>query len=432
MKRALIITYYWPPAGGPGVQRWLKFVKYFREFGVEPIVYAPENPNYPLIDENFSSEIPSNIEILKQPISEPYRFAKLLSKKKTKQISSGIISKKEISAMEKLMLYLRGNFFIPDARVGWVKPSVVFLSKYITENDVEVVITTGPPHSLHLIGMQLQKELNIKWIADFRDPWTTIHYHKSLRLNKSSARKHKALEVSVLKSADVITVTSPTTKKEFEMITETPIEVITNGFDISEEIDFQMDSNFSISHIGSLLSERNPEVLWKVLAEICKENSDFKNDLELKFAGAVSEEVKKSLENAELISNCKFLGYVSHSRALQLQHQSQVLLLVEINSTATRAIIPGKLFEYLAAKRPIIALGPKESDIEVIISETKSGIFFSYWNDDELKVEILKLYEQFKSGNLAIASEGIEKYSRREVTKRMASLILNSEFRIQN
>lgn len=330
------------------------------------------------------------------------------------------------------MLYLRGNFFIPDARVGWVKPSVVFLSKYITENDVEVVITTGPPHSLHLIGMQLQKELNIKWIADFRDPWTTIHYHKSLRLNKSSARKHKALEVSVLKSADVITVTSPTTKKEFEMITETPIEVITNGFDISEEIDFQMDSNFSISHIGSLLSERNPEVLWKVLAEICKENSDFKNDLELKFAGAVSEEVKKSLENAELISNCKFLGYVSHSRALQLQHQSQVLLLVEINSTATRAIIPGKLFEYLAAKRPIIALGPKESDIEVIISETKSGIFFSYWNDDELKVEILKLYEQFKSGNLAIASEGIEKYSRREVTKRMASLILNSEFRIQN
>ncbi|HBC04727.1 MAG TPA: glycosyl transferase family 1, partial [Aequorivita sp.] len=170
MKRALIITYYWPPAGGPGVQRWLKFVKYFREFGVEPIVYAPKNPNYPLVDENFSSEIPSDIEIIKQSIKEPYRFAKLFSKKKTKQISSGIISKKEISAMEKLMLYIRGNFFIPDARVGWVKPSVSFLSKYISENPVDVVITTGPPHSLHLIGMQLQKDLNVKWISDFRDP----------------------------------------------------------------------------------------------------------------------------------------------------------------------------------------------------------------------------------------------------------------------
>ncbi len=426
MKRALIITYYWPPAGGPGVQRWLKFVKYFREFGVEPIVYAPENPNYPLIDENFASEIPSDIEVLKQPINEPYRFAKLFSKKKTKQMSSGIISKKEISAVEKLMLYVRGNFFIPDARVGWVKPSVKLLSKYIAENPVDVVITTGPPHSLHLIGMQLQKDLNVKWIADFRDPWTTIHYHKSLRLNKASERKHKALEASVLKSADIITVTSPTTKQEFEMIAETPIEVITNGYDISEKIDFKMDSKFSISHIGSLLSERNPEILWKVLAEICKEDTSFKNDLQLKFAGAVSDDVKQSLENFQLMENCEVLGYVSHSEALRLQHKSQILLLVEINSAETRAIIPGKLFEYLAAKRPIIALGPKESDIEGIINETKSGKFFSYWDDDELKTEILQLYKDFKNGELKIASEGIEKYSRRELTRQMVSLILVS------
>lgn len=424
MKRALIITYYWPPAGGPGVQRWLKFVKYFREFGVEPIVYAPENPNYPLVDEKFASEIPSDIEVLKQPINEPYRFAKLFSKKKTKQMSSGIISKKEISAVEKLMLYVRGNFFIPDARMGWVKPSVKFLSKYIAENSVDVVITTGPPHSLHLIGMQLQKDLNVKWIADFRDPWTTIHYHKSLRLNKASERKHKALEASVLKAADIITVTSPKTKKEFEMITETPIEVITNGYDISEKIDFKMDSKFSISHIGSLLSERNPEFLWKVLAEICREDTSFKNDLQLKFAGAVSDDVKQSLENFQLMENCEVLGYVSHSEALRLQHKSQVLLLVEINSAETRAIIPGKLFEYLAAKRPIIALGPKESDIEGIINETKSGKFFSYWDDDELKTEILQLYKDFKNGELKIASEGIEKYSRRELTRQMASLIL--------
>src|SRR5690606_12478805 len=271
------------------------------------------------------------------------------------------------------------------------------------------------------------KNLNLKWIADFRDPWTTIHYHKSLRLNKSSERKHKELEASVLKNADIITVTSPTTKKEFEMITKIPIEVITNGFDISEKIDFEMDSSFSISHIGSLLSERNPEVLWKVLSEICAQNASFKYDLQFKFAGAVSEEVKKSLENFNLISNCEFLGYVSHSEALKMQHQSQVLLLVEINSAETRAIIPGKLFEYLTAKRPIIALGPKESDIEEIISETKSGKFFSYWDDDALKTEILQLYNQFKNGVLEIPSEEIEKYSRRELTKQMAALIQNSE-----
>jgi glycosyltransferase involved in cell wall biosynthesis len=185
-----------------------------------------------------------------------------------------------------------------------------------------------------------------------------------------------------------------------------------------------MDSKFSISHIGSLLSERNPEFLWKVLAEICREDTSFKNDLQLKFAGAVSEEVKQSLESFQLSENCEFLGYISHSEALKMQHQSQVLLLVEINSAETRAIIPGKLFEYLAAKRPIIALGPKESDIEGIINETKSGKFFSYWDDDELKTEILQLYKDFKKGELKIASEGIEKYSRRELTRQMASLIL--------
>lgn len=423
MKRALIVTYYWPPAGGPGVQRWLKFVKYFKEFGVEPIVYIPENPNYPLVDENFSAEIPSNVEVIKHPIKEPYRFAKFFSKKKTKQMSSGIIPKKDSTAIEKLMLYVRGNFFIPDARVGWVKPSVKYLSDYLENNDVDVVITTGPPHSLHLIGKQLKKELNVKWIADFRDPWTTIHYHKSLRLNKTSEKKHKALEAAVLNTADVVTVTSPTTKKEFEKITNKPIEVITNGFDITEEVNYNRDLKFSISHIGSLLSERNPKNLWYILAEICKKNTSFKKDLELKFAGAVSDEVKESLSEFNLDENSKFLGYVSHFEALKLQNESQVLLLVEINSAETRAIIPGKLFEYLAAKRPIIALGPYKSDIEAIVDETKSGRFFDYSDDEELKNEILRLYKQYKTGGLQVASEGVDRFSRRQLTKQMSALI---------
>lgn len=424
MKRALIITYYWPPAGGPGVQRWLKFVKYFRDFGVEPIVYVPENPSYPLIDENFVNEVPSGVEVVKFPIKEPYRFAKLFSKKKTKQISSGIISKNKVSALEKLMLYIRGNFFIPDARIGWVKPSIKFLSEYISNNSIDVIITTGPPHSLHLIGMQLKKEHDLKWIADFRDPWTTIHYHKSLRLNKDSERKHKEMEAAVLKGADIIVVTSPTTKREFENITTIPIEVITNGFDVSPKTEVNLDDEFSISHIGSLLSERNPGVLWRVLRRISEEDPSFKRSLQLKFAGAVSEEVKESLRKNGLLFNTDFLGYVSHSEALELQRQSQVLLLVEIDSDDTRAIIPGKLFEYLAANRPIIALGPKGSDIEGIIQETKAGEFFSYSDEDKLKAQILEYFKGYKNGDLTVFSEGIEKYSRRQLTEKMAELVI--------
>lgn len=423
MKRALIITYYWPPAGGPGVQRWLKFVKYFRDFGIEPIVYIPENPNYPLVDKNLVTEIPSDIEILKQPIKEPYQLANLFSRKKTKQISSGIISKKEMSAVEKLMLYVRGNFFIPDARVGWVKPSVKFLSEYISNNPVDVLITTGPPHSLHLIGSMLKQELGIRWIADFRDPWTTIHYHKSMRLNEASERKHKELEAEVLNTADMIVVTSPTTKKEFEAITKTPISVITNGYDNFEKLEVPLDDKFSISHIGSLLSERNPEILWKVLSEISIETPSFKRDLQLKFAGTVSEEIKHSLKNNGLFELSNFMGYVSHSEAIKLQNQSQLLLLVEIDSPETRAIIPGKLFEYLVANRPIIALGPKNSDIENIIEETKTGKFFNYEEENMLKVQILRYYNDYKKNILKVSPRGIEKYSRRELTRKIALLI---------
>ncbi|MBT0608917.1 glycosyltransferase family 4 protein [Aequorivita echinoideorum] len=424
MKRALIVTYYWPPAGGPGVQRWLKFVKYFREFGIEPIVYAPENPNYPLLDANFLNEIPPDVEIIKQPIKEPYRFAKFFSKKKTKQISSGIISKKNPSMLEKLMLYVRGNFFIPDARVGWVKPSVEFLSEYIAKNPIDVLITTGPPHSLHLIGIQLQQKLNLKWVADFRDPWTTIHYHKSLRLNISSEKKHKELEAKVLKSADLITVTSPTTKAEFETITSKPIEVITNGFDGYEKFDEKLDSKFSIAHIGSLLSERNAEILWEVLAEISSEKNDFKKDLQLIFAGTVSDEIAESLEKFGLFENAVFRGYISHSEALQLQKKSQILLLVEIDRPETRAIIPGKLFEYLAAKRPILAFGPKNWDVAQILEETNAGFNFNYQEKNRLKEKILELYASYKEDKLEVNSKNIEKYSRRELTSKMASALI--------
>ena len=175
MKRALIITYYWPPAGGPGVQRWLNFVKYLGEFDVEPVVYAPQNPHYPILDEDLLQQIPTGVEVIKQPVKEPYRLAGMFSKKKTRRISSGIISEKSPGIIEKLMLYIRGNYFIPDARVGWVKPSVKFLKDYLKEHSFDTIITTGPPHSLHLIGLQLKEISGIRWIADFRDPWTTIH-----------------------------------------------------------------------------------------------------------------------------------------------------------------------------------------------------------------------------------------------------------------
>lgn len=423
MKRALIITYYWPPAGGPGVQRWLKFATYFREYGVDPVVYIPKNPHYPILDNSMVLEVPQGIEIIKTTIKEPNRFSSIFLNKKARLISSGIIAKKKQSLTEKLMLWVRGNFFIPDTRVGWVKPSVAYLQNYLSENPVDIVITTGPPHSLHLIGLELKKTLNIPWLADFRDPWTTIFYHKFMRLSNASVKKHKRLEANVLNSADGIVVTSPTTKKEFEKITKSPIDIITNGYDISEDIIPVMDSSFSLVHVGSLLSERNPIILWEVLSEICKENISFSEDFKLKLIGTVSEEVLISLKQYDLIDKCEVVGYVSHKEAQQLQHNAQLLLLIEMDRQETRSIIPGKLFEYIAARRPIISLGPEGSDISSIISETNSGDFFTYGDGETLRLKILSYYAEFKRGNLKVIPKNIEQYSRRVLTKKMTDLI---------
>tara|TARA_B110000977_G_C11063415_1_gene486846 strand:+ start:1191 stop:2474 length:1284 start_codon:yes stop_codon:yes gene_type:complete len=425
MKRALVITYYWPPAGGPGVQRWLKFVTYFKDFGIEPVVFIPDNPHYPLQDKSIVSEIPEGIEIIRFPIKEPYGFAKIFSKKKTNQVSSGIITNKNQSALEKLLLWIRGNFFIPDARIGWVKPAVIFLKEYLAKNDMDIVISSGPPHSLHLIGMALKEELGIKWVADFRDPWTTIHYHQSLRLNKRAQKKHLKLESKVLNNSDLVVVTSARTKKEFQNITSVPIEVISNGYDILEKIEPNLDAQFSIAHIGSLLTNRNPELLWEILSELKDENKVFSKNLLIKLVGAVSEDVLESLAVFGLTENYKTLGYVSHQEAIQIQHDAQVLLLVEMDSPETKSIIPGKLFEYVAANRPILAIGPEGSDVEGIIKETNTGVYFKYTDKEKLKQQVQLYYEAYLKANLNVNSKNIEKYSRSTLTKSLSTILLN-------
>ncbi|WP_432410310.1 glycosyl transferase family 1 [Rasiella sp. SM2506] len=423
MKRVLVITYYWPPAGGPGVQRWLYFVKYFREFGIEPVVYIPKDAHYPLRDESFLAEIPSDIEMISQPINEPYKFAKWFSKKKTKQMSSGIIAKKNLSVLDKLLLYIRGNFFIPDARVGWVKPSVVFLKRYLAKNPVETIITSGPPHSLHLIGLQLKKEIGVSWLADFRDPWTTIHYHDSLQLTKRSRRKHKQLEAEILQTADVVTVTSPTTKKEFQAITKRPVRIVTNGFERKETITTYLDAKFSIAHIGSLLSERNPILLWEVLNELACKVEGFRDDLEIVLAGVVGEEILESISSFGLSQNLRNVGYVSHKEALQLQHNAQLLLLLEIDSPETCAIIPGKLFEYIRAERPIIAIGPEGSDIKAVLEESRSGKFYTSAEKQALKNSILQYYSEFKKDGVQGIVANISKYTRQYLSEKMAQIL---------
>lgn len=424
MKKVLIISYYWPPAGGPGVQRWLKFAAYLPDFGIKPVVYIPKNPTYPIIDESLLAEVSTDLEILRKPIMEPYSWAKIFSKKHMETISSGIISEeKKQRLLQKIMLYIRGNFFIPDARKFWIKPSVRFLENYISENKIDAIITTGPPHSLHLIGLALKAKTGLPWITDFRDPWTSIGYHDKLKLTTYSQKKHKILEHKVLQNCDHVITTSPTTKTDFEKITDTPVTCITNGFELECDLNIDQDTEFSISHIGSLLEKRNPLVLWKVLGNLKKENEIFGKALKIKLAGRVSETVIASIKSYGLEENLELLGYVTHEDALKLQRKAQVLLLIEINSEETKAIVPGKVFEYLAARRPILAIGPINADFFEIVTHTTSGNCFTYQEEEALKKQVLQWYKLYSTEGLQNNTGAISQYTRKNLTQKLAELI---------
>ena len=415
--KVLIITYYWPPAGGSGVQRWLKFVKYLQGFNIQPIVYTISNPRYPTIDDSLLNEIPENIEVLKHPIWEP---TDLLFWKREFQQEGGISN----ASKNSFLSFIRGNFFIPDPKLFWIKPSVKYLQSYLNKNDVDVIISTGPPHSMHLIAEKLHQKNDVKWLADFRDPWSDIYYNKDFKELSFVKNRNKKLEKSVLKKADCVLTVSNALKKEFSKYANR-VEVVTNGFDddFLEPSKVLLDEKFTISYIGLLPKQSNPENLFRVLQGLCSQHKDFEKDLQLNFIGDISDVVKTAVCNNKLKENTRFIDYVDHTKAIEYQQKAQVLLLLIPNVKKCKGILTGKLFEYLSAKRPILAIGPEDGDLADVIEDTNAGIIVDFDNDDKLSSEILKLYHQYKKGNLEVDSKNTNKYHRKELTKKVAFII---------
>lgn len=420
--KVLILTYYWPPSGGSGVQRWLKFVKYLQDFGVTPVVYTVENPEYAIQDTSLESEIPKNIEVIRQPIWEPYQLASLFSKKKKVQTNAGFLNSKQ-SLGGKISTYIRANYFIPDARMFWIKPSVHYLEKYLEENPVDLIISSGPPHSMHMIALALKKKTAIKWISDFRDPWTDIDYFHQLPLTKRAAKKHHALEQEVLKKSDAVVVVGKTMKENYEPFNKNTV-VLANGYDCEIALNsVDLDKKFSITHIGLMNEDRNPTILWQALQEISQEIEGFLQDLEIQLIGKVDPVVVNALELKGLFSATKQISYVPHNEVQMYQQKSQILLLAVNKVPSAKGIVTGKIFEYLVAKRPILAIGPEDGDLAEILQETQAGTIVGFENLEEAKTVLKNMYQDYLDGNLKIASKNIEQYHRKEITKQLAELI---------
>ncbi|MDA3780916.1 MAG: glycosyltransferase family 4 protein [Bacteroidales bacterium] len=426
-KKVLIITYYWPPSGGAGVQRWLKFVKYLSQYGWDPIVYTPDNGEIPVTDKSLQKDIPEGTKVIKRKIWEPYTwYKKFIGQKNNQKINVGFLSEAEKPKFtEKISVWIRGNFFIPDARKFWIKPSVKFLKKYLVNNHVDAIISTGPPHSMHLIALQLQKKLSIPWIADFRDPWTNIDFYEDLLLTKRADKKHHKLEKKVLQNANCILSVGETLKNEFVELGANNVKVITNGYDSSDMDNSKnsLDKKFSIVHIGSMPKSRNPELLWKIIDKIVRTNKDFAKYLEIKLVGKCDYTVKNSLEKYNLSNFVNKIDYVSHKEISAIQQSAQILLLVINKTKNAKGILTGKFFEYMAAKRPIFAIGPTEGDAAKILMKTNSGVIADFKDTEKIEKTLLSLFEKYKNSDLYIESSDIDKYSRKNLTWELANTL---------
>ena len=426
MKRVLIITYYWPPMGGSGVQRWLKFAKYLPEFGWEPIIYTPENPSFQLQDSSLLSDIRSEQLVWKYPIWEPHRlFYWARGEKTLAQVNQGdILDKKKQSFFEKMGLWVRGNLFLPDPRRFWVSPSVKYLLARLETEKIDVIVTTGPPHSLHFIGQRLRRKTGIPWLADFRDPWTRWVFLRNFRVSAGAMRIHQRQERAILQSADAVVTVSNALREDFEEIGGRPVQKITNGYD---EEDFPASpsdaSSFLISYIGTVDYLRDPRVFLRAVRELCQEHPDFREDVRIRFVGYLSGVILKDIQhNSALSDKLTISQYVPHQEILTMLRESYIQLLLLSSGAETRGILTGKFFEYLASGKRILALGRVGDEVDTILHTTQAGVLHDPGDLSGIKASLLRYYRAYQAGE-PFAPQGIETYSRRNLTQALAAIL---------
>jgi len=426
MTKILIITYYWPPSGGAGVQRWLKFSKYLPEFGFTPIILTVDEKmaSYAQLDYSLLQEVSPALQVHKTRTFEPYNLYRKLSNKKEIPYG-GFSNQKKITLFERLSRLIRGNLFLPDPRKGWNRYAVKKALELIRTEEIDVIITSGPPHSTHLIGEKIKSRTGIRWVADFRDPWTDIYYYKELYHSALASRIDKYLEKKVLTSADkIITVSEEVGKLLLKKIPDATgkIAVIPNGYD---EADFEniaaiKNEHFTITYTGTIsMSYR----IGAFIEAICLLPDSVKDRIRIRFVGNVPDEILQLFRSKNMGSMVEVMGYIPHDQAISQMIGASLLLMAIPDSPDNKGIVTGKFFEYLAAKRPILAIGPAGGDVDIMLQKCRAGRLFSYNETDGMKLFIMEIYNQVQNGTFRSETTGTEKYTRRNLTEELIKSI---------
>ncbi len=418
MKKMLLITYYWPPSGGAGVQRWLKMSKYLPEMGVQCTVLTVNaaEATYPIRDESLLAEVPEALHVVRTKSFEPLQlYGKIAGHEKIPH--GGFNNVDTNTTGSKLSRWVRGNFFIPDARKGWNRYALRAARKLIADKGIETVVTTGPPHSTHLMGLLLKKEFGIKWIADFRDPWTDIYYYDQLLHTARAAKRDAALEHSVLEGADIVLAVCPSNAALFREkpgVYADKIQVLTNGFDESDFPKGQSPANdgvLKIAYTGTIAPTYNAAPVFEILAKLSI-------PWQLNIAGSVAPELKQAITQRALGSHVNYLGYLPHGESLSLLMRSNLLLHILPDTDKNQMGTTGKLFEYIGSGVPVLNIGPKVGDAAIFIEEAGAGATFGRSETQE----ILQFLNTIAAKNFQHAGRS-SRFTRKAIAAQFAGLL---------
>lgn len=430
-KKVLIIAYYWPPSGGSGVQRWLKFVKYLPTVGWKPYVFTPENPSVAIKDESLLKDVPAEAEIVKLPIWEPYEaFGKLsgiFSGNNNGSSQIELVNSKRTSLFSKISIWVRGNLLIPDPRKFWVRPAVKFLERYIAQNKINTIITTGPPHSMHLIGLKLkEKNRSLRWIVDMRDPWSEWGFLDSIKAGNLAKSKHRKLERQVLTTADEVITITPFYVRQFEKLSGRKVTLLTNGFD---EEDFAAFSpvradKFLIRHVGIVNEKCDPRPFMQAVEQLCNQHPEVKEKLEVEFVGQANQAFKEFVASNQLLrSVTTFTAHVPHQELMSIYSTSALLVLILTGYKDAEGYMPGKLFEYIATGLPVLGVGPTAGDAAALLKSAGTGIMLSEQQVEDIVDFILAAYHRWKKSETTHMRTDTSAYSRRALTGKIAALL---------
>jgi len=420
----LLVTYYFPPAGGAAVQRFLKFARYLPAHGWQPVVLTvrPEDAAYPARDPELLEEVPPDVPVIRTRAWDPYAaYARLLGQRKEEAVSVGFAGRPHRSWKEQLARWIRANLFLPDARVGWVPFALRALPRLLRQYPIEAVVTTGPPHSTHLIGYQAHRRYGLPWVADLRDPWTGIDYYEMLPMTRWARRIDAWLERWVLQTASQRVVVTPAMQRALEA-RGLPAVLVPNGFDPAdfEGLQPRPSEHFWVTYAGSMNPARNPEALWQALRSL--------NDatrLRVRLIGMVDASVHRAIAQHGLTDRVEVLPFLPHRQVLQYLLDSALLLLV-VNRVAGNAwIITSKLYEYLGAGRPVLGIGPVAGDAAAVLRETKAGEMFDYDDVEGIAAYLRRHYEAWAAGRPLPGAppELARRYSRPYLAGELARLL---------